>query len=89
MGWPWNTEMTDLLQLKIDLARLDADIQKMATISKEKISIREAMTKIANEGEADPEIQHTLADALLCDLLILYGEEEIVKNYHKISKWYA
>lgn len=35
------------------------------------------------------EINHITADNILCEVLKLLGYDEIVKEYDKISKWYA
>jgi hypothetical protein len=37
----------------------------------------------------DKENSHIYADAVLCDLLIELGFEEIVKIYKSSDKWYA
>lgn len=47
----------------------------------------EELQKLGNSG--DPETDHVRADNLLCDILEQIGEDEIVKAFHDIKKWYA
>ena len=47
----------------------------------------EELKKLANGG--DPEGDHVMADRLLCDILEQIGEDEIVKAFHRVEKWYA
>lgn len=47
----------------------------------------EELKKLGNSG--DPEVAHVRADNLLCDILEQIGEDEIVKVFHDIKKWYA
>ena len=37
----------------------------------------------------DDEMAHVEADNLVCELLKELGFEEVVKEYDKVSKWYA
>lgn len=37
----------------------------------------------------DTEFGHMKADYLLCQLLYELGYEEVIKEYDKVSKWYA
>ena len=37
----------------------------------------------------DPEVAHNRADEVLCDALIELGQQELVKLYAKVRKWYA
>ena len=37
----------------------------------------------------DIEGQHSIADKILCEIIILLGYPEIVEEYKKIDKWYA
>lgn len=32
---------------------------------------------------------HTLADMVLCDLLISLGYGDVVEEYYKVDKWYG
>lgn len=54
------------------------------------------MTKFPREleelkklGGDDPETDHVRADNLLCDILEQIGEDEIVKVFRSLEKWYA
>ena len=47
----------------------------------------EELKKLAN-GD-DPETDHARADGLLCDILEQLGEDEIVKAFRAVEKWYA
>lgn len=40
-------------------------------------------------GVFDKEIAHWQADALLCKVLLQYGEEELVKWFSKLPKLYS
>lgn len=45
---------------------------------------------LKNLGNSDdPETDHLRADGLLCDILEQLGEEEIVKAFRAVEKWYA
>lgn len=37
----------------------------------------------------DYEMEHIVADNLLCQMLIELGYEDIVSEYNKVNKWYA
>lgn len=37
----------------------------------------------------DTEVAHVDADAVLCQLLMSLGYEDVVTAYHDIGKWYA
>lgn len=37
----------------------------------------------------DPEVAHTTADNVLCDLLTALGHADVVAEFEKIDKWYA
>lgn len=37
----------------------------------------------------DTEDAHSSADALLCELLVECGFEDVVKKYREVEKWYA
>ena len=39
--------------------------------------------------EDDTEVAHSLADAVLCDLLESLGYVELVEEFYSIHKWYA
>jgi hypothetical protein len=43
----------------------------------------------ALQGDGDTEAQHSLADDLLCTLLIQLGYPDVVSEYVAIDKWYA
>lgn len=40
-------------------------------------------------SEADEEIGHSVADDILCNLLIELGYQDVVDKYYAVSKWYA
>ena len=44
--------------------------------------------KALQEGN-DHEMNHAMADDILCQLLIKTGFEEVVEEFNKIYKWYA
>jgi hypothetical protein len=37
----------------------------------------------------DKEYTHHKADDVLCSLLVLFGCEDVVREYKKVGKWYA
>jgi hypothetical protein len=39
--------------------------------------------------DADIEMVHSIADEVLCDLLLELGYELVVEEYKKVPKWYA
>lgn len=41
------------------------------------------------EGPGDAEACHSMADALLCEMLVILGYDEIVEAWNKVDKWYA
>ena len=45
--------------------------------------------KELSKNDNDIEINHITADNILCEVLKLLDCDEIVKEYDKISKWYA
>ena len=47
----------------------------------------EELKNLGNSG--DPETDHVRADNLLCDILEQIGEDEIVKAFRSLEKWYA
>jgi len=47
------------------------------------------MREIASRSKIDPEKAHGLADDLLVEVLRKEGYEELVKEYHRVYKWYA
>lgn len=47
----------------------------------------EELKKLGNSD--DPETDHLRADGILCDILEKLGEEEIVKAFRAVEKWYA
>lgn len=49
--------------------------------------INEEMTELIKSD--DTEAAHAEADDLLCEALIILGQNDIVKEYEKIGKWYA
>ena len=60
----------------------------MRTIPKEFISIAVSELRKIQEME-DTEVAHLKADAVLLTLLTKAGLDEIVKEYSKITKYYA
>ena len=56
---------------------------------KEKYS-RLMQEQLANQSKGhDAEGNHSLADELLCGLLIELGFDEVVELYNALEKWYA
>jgi len=47
----------------------------------------EELKKLADNR--DTEVAHLNADGILCDILKKLGEEDIVKAYNAVKKWYA
>lgn len=45
------------------------------------------LVKVGNQG--DTEYNHGEADELLCEALILFGQERLVKLWRKVHKWYS
>lgn len=45
--------------------------------------------ELKRAAEADRETGHHIADAVLCELLIELGFDEVVDAWRKIPKWYA
>jgi hypothetical protein len=41
------------------------------------------------QESGDTEMAHSIADTVLCELLVELGYEDVVEEYNKISKWYA
>ena len=51
---------------------------------------RECVNRLrAAQQSNDTESAHAEADEVLCDLLEAIGFKTIVKEYRKVSKWYA
>jgi len=55
------------------------------------MTTQEAIEKLkkCQASGADPEIAHWDADRVLCELLISKGCAEVVKEFQKVTKWYA
>ncbi len=50
----------------------------------------EAITRLKLcQQDKDTEAAHGEADEVLCKLLDALGYREVVREYHKVSKWYA
>jgi hypothetical protein len=51
----------------------------------------EAIAKLKDyqDERGDIEIQHSLADDVLCDLLRHLGYGDVVDEYDKVPKWFA
>lgn len=41
------------------------------------------------QNNGDTEIAHSKADNLLCEFLYELGHGDLIKEYRKVSKWYA
>lgn len=39
--------------------------------------------------DGDTEIQHQMADEILCEVLLSLGCDHIVNEWRKVHKWYA
>lgn len=56
----------------------------------EKINVKEIKEKLKKLQQSDDvELSHYEADQIICKLLDNLGYTDIVKEYNKISKWYA
>jgi len=47
-----------------------------------------ALSELQNEN-GDIEVQHSMADAILCGLLKALGYDDVVEAWAKVPKWYA
>ena len=47
------------------------------------------LIEIQSNYDGDTECRHIYEDALLCELLIELGYEEIVNQYKETGKWYS
>ena len=43
----------------------------------------------AEQQNDDTEMAHSNADNVLCDLLTALGYQDVVREYHKVDKWFA
>ena len=64
------------------------EFQKMRNGSPRPLA-EEALQSLKEIDHNDPEAGHAEADEILCDFLVSFGYEEIVREYKKIDKWYA
>lgn len=44
---------------------------------------------IALQSNTDSEVAHSIADDILCEVLIALGYKELVEAYHSVPKWYS
>jgi hypothetical protein len=51
--------------------------------------IENALLALLEGNSHDTEIAHSIADDVLCTLLIELGYKEVVDAYNEIDKWYA
>ena len=51
--------------------------------------IKNALLRFDTLPINDPELAHTIADDILCDLLIALGGKEVVDKFHEVTKYYA
>ncbi|WFP89826.1 hypothetical protein [Ensifer adhaerens] len=50
----------------------------------------DAVAKLkALQGPLDPEMAHSDADEILCELLIELGFDAVVAEWRKVDKWYS
>lgn len=50
----------------------------------------EAITELVRlQSSGDTEVAHSDADEILCTLLEGLGYGDVVKQYHKVDKWFA
>lgn len=49
----------------------------------------EAVKTLTDMHADDPESAHSLADEVLCALLVSLGYGDVVEAWNKIEKWYA
>lgn len=47
------------------------------------------LRELNHGGPGDPELEHSRADELLCEMLTTLGYEQIVSAWHEVDKWYA
>ena len=50
---------------------------------------KEAIKKLNNLDNTDIQVSHSVADDILCDLLIALGFKEVVDIYNELEKWYS
>ena len=51
---------------------------------------KEALEKLKECQKSDAtEAAHCDADDILCELLIGFGYQDVVDEYHKVNKWFA
>jgi ATP-dependent protease HslVU (ClpYQ) peptidase subunit len=63
------------------------ELEEFRTILKKLV---EYQKKVYEERDyMDLETIHMVADELLCKVLVLYGEEELVDLFRSLKKWYA
>ena len=57
----------------------------------EKMTPEEALAELKKIADCagDTERDHSEADEVLCALLRFYGQEEVVKEFEALDKWYA
>ncbi|MEG9884056.1 MAG: hypothetical protein V6Z86_05480 [Hyphomicrobiales bacterium] len=67
------------------------DCEELRKISLKSARAQMEKIRINKESELldDPELDHENADALLCAVLLHYGENELVENFIKLTRWYA
>lgn len=58
------------------------------SIERRRSAIRQKMNRI-DRIRPDIEAAHEEADAMLCELLLTYGETEVVEFFKSLEKWYA
>jgi hypothetical protein len=63
------------------------ELQELRKILKDLVEYQQ---KVYKEREyMDLEYPHRVADELLCQVLLLYGEQELVELFNSLRKWYA
>lgn len=58
-------------------------------MSAAKEKIRKQMRHLVEQAGYDQETDHSNADGLLCAMLELCGEHEMVELFCQLDKWYA
>jgi len=61
----------------------------MATKKKLMNKAIEKLKDCRQSEDTDTEIVHSIADKVLCDLLLELGYELVVEEWKKVPKWYA
>ena len=62
----------------------------MKMTEKQKEEVAEAIDQLKDlQEDNDIESAHAEADSILCTVLEVLGQHELVEEYKKVNKWYA